>query len=65
METEKELKGKDWEIYLKTTSHACMDIKYFKNKRKNRNIYIVEKKNVLTGILTREGKVDEDGEPPR
>lgn len=38
-----------------------MDIKYFKNKKINRNIYEIEKQNELTAILTKQEEVDEDG----
>lgn len=42
-------------------SHMYMDIKYFKNKKINRNIYEIEKQNELTAILTKQEEVDEDG----
>lgn len=41
-------------------SHMCMNIKSFKNKKINRGIYVVEKQNVLTDILTKQEEVDED-----
>lgn len=37
-------------------SHMYMYIKYFKNKKINRNIYEIEKQNELTGILTKKRK---------
>lgn len=40
-------------------SHMCMNIKSFKNKKINRSIYVVEKQNALTDILTKQ-EVDED-----